>query len=77
MSDENNKLITIDAVKARNTQAFDQALKETNAKVFSMMDIISTQQQAIGSLLMRMDQLEQKINIQKVQLMGLGPSVKS
>lgn len=75
MSDDNATL-TINEVKARNTQAFDQALRETNSRLYSAMEVIATQQQAIGTLLIRMEQLEQKINIQKVQLMGLGPSVK-
>ena len=72
-----NGEIKLQTVKERNTIAFEQAIRDTNKKLHEVMEVVALQQNAIGTLLTRMAELEQKINIQKVQLMGLGPSVKS
>jgi len=38
--------------------------------------VVASLNNTIGGLIERQNHLEQKVNIQKVQLMGLGPSVK-
>ena len=60
----------------RNTKAVEVALEEVHKKLFQALEVISQQQTAIGSLMARMDGLEQRLVLQKVQMTGLGPSVK-
>jgi PP-loop superfamily ATP-utilizing enzyme len=66
----------LEKINRRNTLAFEQALKDITARLHEVMGVVASQQQAIGSLINRQNELEQKINVQKVQLTGLGPSVR-
>lgn len=66
----------MDIIAKRNTETFQQALKDVTAKMFEQQKQIDNLHNSLSTVYERMNQLEQKLIIQKVQLTGLGPSVK-
>lgn len=73
---EEAKKIAIDQLNKRNTQTVEIVLREMQKEITDIKIVIASLNNTIGGLIERQTQMEQKVNIQKVQLMGLGPSVK-
>lgn len=73
---EEAKKIVIDQLNKRNTQTVEIVLREMQKEITELKIVIVSLNNTMGGLIERQNQLEQKVNIQKVQLMGLGPSVK-
>ena len=63
-------------VSRRNTVSFEQALREVQEARSKDHETIALMNTALGNLMARMAALEQQLLIQKVQLTGLGPSVR-
>lgn len=70
------KEIFIAQLNKRNTETVEVVLREMQKEITDIKIIIASLNNTMGGLIERQTQLEQKVNIQKVQLMGLGPSVK-
>lgn len=75
MSEE--KEITLKEISRRNTITVEEALKDMYEKLYDKQNQIDLLNNSISSLQQRMNSLEQQLIIQKVQLTGLGPSVRS
>lgn len=75
--EEEKSSIDLLQLNKRNTQTAEVAIADLYKKLYEVMNVVSLQQQAIGSLQLRLNDLEQKLILQKVQMTGLGPSVKS
>ncbi|MBU2613392.1 hypothetical protein KJ925_02970 [Patescibacteria group bacterium] len=60
----------------RNTETVEVVLREMQKEITEIKIVIASLNNGIGGLIERQNLIEQKINIQKVQLMGLGPSVR-
>ena len=73
---EEAKKIFIAQLNKRNTETVEVVLREMQKEITDIKIIIASLNNTMGGLIERQTQLEQKVNIQKVQLMGLGPSVK-
>ena len=73
---EEAKKIVIAQLNKRNTETVEVVLRVMQKDITDLKIVIASLNNTIGGLIERQNQLEQKINIQKVQLMGLGPSVK-
>jgi uncharacterized coiled-coil protein SlyX len=63
-------------INKRNTETVEIALKDIYSKIYDQQKIIDNLNNSIYTLYERMNNLEQQLIIQKVQLVGLGPSVK-
>lgn len=70
------KEIFIAQLNKRNTETVEIVLREMQKDITDIKITIASLNNTMGGLIERQVQLEQKVNIQKVQLMGLGPSVK-
>ena len=70
------KEIFIAQLNKRNTETVEVVLRVMQKDITDLKIVLASLNNTIGGLIERQNQLEQKINIQKVQLMGLGPSVK-
>lgn len=73
---EEAKKIFIDQLNKRNTETVEVVLRAIQKEITELKIVIASLNNTIGGLIERQNQLEQKVNIQKVQLTGLGPSVK-
>ena len=73
---EEAKEIAIAQLNKRNTETVEVVLRVMQKEITDLKIVVASLNNTIGGLIERQNQLEQKINIQKVQLMGLGPSVK-
>ena len=70
------KEIAIAQLNKRNTETVEVVLRVMQKDITDLKIVFASLNNCIGGLIERQNQLEQKINIQKVQVMGLGPSVK-
>ncbi len=70
------KEIAIAQLNKRNTETVEVVLRVIQKDITELKIVLASLNNTMGGLIERQNQLEQKINIQKVQLMGLGPSVK-
>ena len=73
---EEAKEIAIAQLNKRNTETVEVVLRVMQKEITDLKIVIASLNNSMGGLIERQNQLEQKINIQKVQVMGLGPSVK-
>ena len=73
---EEAKKIFIDQLNKRNTETVEVVLRVMQKEITDIKIVIASLNNTMGGLIERQNQLEQKVNIQKVQMMGLGPSVK-
>lgn len=73
---EEAKQIAIAQLNKRNTETVEVVLRVMQKEITDLKTTVISLNSCIAGLIERQTQLEQKINIQKVQLMGLGPSVK-
>ena len=73
---EEAKQIAIAQLNKRNTETVEVVLRVMQKEITDIKIVIASLNNTMGGLIERQNQLEQKVNIQKVQLMGLGPSVK-
>ena len=73
---EEAKKIFIEQLNRRNTETVEVVLRVMQKEITDLKIVVASLNNTIGGLIERQNQLEQKVNIQKVQLMGLGPSVK-
>lgn len=69
-------LYPMSEINKRNTESFAEAIKVLQQTCYRQAEILIQQNAAIASLQERMGNLEQQLTIQKVQLTGLGPSVR-
>jgi len=60
----------------RNAETAEVALKEMNKKLFEGLAIIAAQQKTVSDLVERVGKLENTLNMEKMNLTGLGPTVK-
>jgi len=60
----------------KNAQAIGLSLAEMQTKMYECLDVVSRQQGTITMLLSRVAKLEQMEQLRKIQMTGLGPSVK-
>jgi uncharacterized coiled-coil protein SlyX len=60
----------------RNAETADAAIREMNKKLYEGLGVISLQQATLSMLVERVGKLEQLLNVKKMELTGLGPSVK-
>ena len=73
---EEAKEIAITQLNRRNTETVEVVLRIIQKDITELKITLASLNNTMGGLIERQTLLEQKINIQKVQLMGLGPSVK-
>ena len=73
---EEAKEIAIAQLNKRNTETVEVVLRVMQKEITDLKIVVASLNNTMGGLIERQTLLEQKINIQKVQLMGLGPSVK-
>ena len=73
---EEAKKIFIDQLNKRNTETVEVVLRVMQKEITDIKIVIASLNNTMGGLIERQNQLEQKVNIQKVAVMGLGPSVK-
>jgi len=73
---EEAKEIFIAQLNKRNTETVEVVLRVIQKDITDLKIALASLNNTMGGLIERQNQLEQKVNIQKVQLMGLGPSVK-
>lgn len=73
---EEAKEIAIAQLNKRNTETVEAVLRTMQKEITELKIVISSLNDCIGGLIERQNQLEQKVNIQKVKLTGLGPSIK-
>jgi RecA/RadA recombinase len=73
---EEAKEIAIAQLNKRNTETVEIVLRQMQKEINEIKIVVASLNNTMGGLIERQNQLEQKVNIQKVQLMGLGPSVK-
>lgn len=73
---EAEKEIVIAQLNKRNTETVEVVLRTMQKEITDLKIVLTSLNNTMGGLIERQTLLEQKINIQKVQLMGLGPSVK-
>ena len=66
----------MDTLNKRNTETVAEALKLLTTMLYTQAEYIQQQNTSIAALQERMTNLEQQLTIQKVQLTGLGPSVR-
>ena len=63
-------------INERNQKAVAQSLKEMSEMIYGQNIRLDQMHQSLVSMMERLTQLEQMTIIQKVALIGLGPSVK-
>lgn len=67
----------MEILNKRNTETVEMALKDMYAKIYTQQITIDRMNNGMATLQERLNALEQQLIIQKVQLIGLGPSVKN
>jgi len=60
----------------KNALAIGLSLAEMQTKMFECLDVVARQQGTITMLLQRVAKLEQMEQLRKINMTGLGPSVK-
>jgi hypothetical protein len=70
------KEIAIAQLNRRNTETVEVVLRVIQKEITDLKIVIASLNNTMGGLIERQNLLEQRLNVQKVQLMGLGPSVK-
>jgi predicted nuclease with TOPRIM domain len=65
-----------EVLNKRNTESIAGNVKQLFEEVYRLQEFCQLQNEAIYNLQNRLNSLEQQLIIQKVQLTGLGPSVK-
>jgi hypothetical protein len=73
---EAREKINIQQINQRNTVSVEQALIDLTKRLYEVLEVVSSQQKAIGTLQIRLQELDQKLHLQKAEMIGLGPSVK-
>lgn len=71
-----NRDIILQDINRRNTVTFEEALKDLYTLLYDKQNQIDLLNNNMFTLQNRMTSLEQQLIIQKVQLTGLGPSVR-
>ena len=66
----------MEKINRRNTETVEQALKDIYNKIYALDNRITAQNSAIMSLTEKINVLEAVIQLQKMKLTGLGPSVR-
>ena len=66
----------MEELNRRNTEIVEQALKDIYEKIYALDNRVTIQNSAIMSLTEKVTVLEAMIQIQKMKLTGLGPTVK-
>ena len=66
----------MEKINRRNTEIVEQALKDIYNKIYALDNRITAQNSAIMSLIEKINVLEAVIQLQKMKLTGLGPTVK-
>lgn len=74
---EEAKEIAIAQLNKRNTETVEVVLRIMQKEITELKIVVASLNNSMGGLIERQNQLEQRLNVQKVQLMGLGPSVKA
>lgn len=70
----NQQVKTVAEVNQRNTESVKRTLSDYELKFMEMSSRIDSLQNAIGTLLNRLNSLEQQLLIVKAKTMGHGPS---
>lgn len=70
------KEVAIAQLNKRNTETVEVVLRRIDKDINDLKIVVASLNNTMGGLMERQNLMEQKVNIQKVQLMGLGPSVK-
>lgn len=65
----------MDEVNKRNAETIRQKLQEMDEKMYVLEHTIKSQSEAITTLLIRLNSVEQQLIIFKVRSTGTGPSV--
>ncbi len=60
----------------RNTESVEQAIKDMYSKIEEQQTRINGLNNAMSTMMDRMNQIEQMVHSQKIQLTGTGASVK-
>ena len=68
--------IILKDINRRNTKTFEEALRNVYDLLYEKQNQIDLLNNGISTLQNRLNSLEQQLIIQKVQLTGLGPSVR-
>lgn len=68
--------IKLKPLSERNAEIAAEALASLTEKVHHALDVVALQQKTLSMLVEKVGVLEQLLNVQKMQLTGLGPSVK-
>ena len=71
-----DKQIQLADISRRNTQSFQDALHDLNKKIFDQQAQINAMASNIAMLISEVSILRNQLNMQKVQMTRLGPSVK-
>lgn len=66
----------MDDLNKRNTATVQQALADMDARLYKVQEHAQSLHASLCNLTERLNLLEQRVIIQKVQLTGLGPSVR-
>ena len=69
-----NKQAVQGILNKRNTETVEQKLKEMDATIREQEIRINQLNSTMSTMFQRMDQLEQRMNIEKIRSMGTGPS---
>ena len=67
---------TLLPLNARNAETAEAAIRELTVKVFEGLEVIAKQQATLSMLVERVGKLEVLLSVDKMQLTGLGPTVK-
>lgn len=66
----------MEPLSQRNTATVQQTLADMNARLYKMQEQNQVLHASVANLTERLNHLDQRVMIQKVQLTGLGPSVR-
>ncbi len=72
----NGNPILVEKLSRRNAASAQEALRALDARISELCSINQTQQQGLSAMMQRIQELEGKYMLQKVQLTGTGPSVE-
>ena len=76
MKDETEKNNRLKPLGNRNAETAEKAIKDLYKKVYEALEVVQLQQKTISMLVERVGQLENALNLQKMNLTGLGPTAK-
>jgi len=71
------KNVTEDRLSRRNAETASAAIKRMDKELREGLTIIAKQQNTLRMLLDRVGQLENALNLERMKLTGLGPTVKT